>query len=300
MHTKLAAAVLAAVLGAAPLGALAQSGDSQETITGSIASIEDADSLTVNDDRGYVDNIHLTNGAIITPRGVPLAPGMKVRIAGRNGGRSFEASSIEIANQAAQLPPQPQAVPPQAPPQHYADAPVRPPRDTQPPLPDQLPMQFATAGDFTGQLDTALDSKSAFVGQSVRLLNVTSGDRSISGATLLGTITEVDRPGQGKNAQIEMHFDRLQLRNGPAYHVDGVVASVQVSTKNNALKEAGGALAGMLAGNAIAKTLFGISGGGIIGAVGGFLIAKDNRADVVIPQNTAVTVRLLRARRQAS
>jgi hypothetical protein len=289
MHTKLAAAVIAAVLGAAPLGALAQSGDSQETITGSIASIEDADSLTVNDDRGYVDNIHLTNGAIITPRGVPLAPGMNVRIAGRNGGRAFEASSIEIANQAAQLPPQ-----------HYADAPVRPPRDTQPPLPDQLPMQFATAGDFTGQLDTALDSKSAFVGQSVRLVNVTSGDRSISGATLLGTITEVDRPGQGKNAQIEMHFDRLQLRNGPAYRVDGVVASVQVSTKNNALKEAGGALAGMLAGNAIAKTLFGISGGGIIGAVGGFLIAKDNRADVVIPQNTAVTVRLLRARRQAS
>jgi len=41
-----------------------------------------------------------------------------------------------------------------------------------------------------------------------------------------------------------------------------------------------------------------VSGGGIVGAAGGYLIAKDNRADVVIPGDTAITVRLLRARRQ--
>jgi hypothetical protein len=56
----------------------------------------------------------------------------------------------------------------------------------------------------------------------------------------------------------------------------------------------------MLAGNAIGKTLFGVSGGGIVGAIGGFMIAKDDRSDVVIPANSAVTVRLVNPRRQAS
>ena len=96
-----------------------------------------------------------------------------------------------------------------------------------------------------------------------------------------------------------MHFDSLRGADGKSDPIDGIVASMQVKTKSNAVKEAGGALVGMLAGNALAKTLLGIGGGGILGAVGGYLIAKDNRADVVIPANTAITVQLVNARRQA-
>jgi uncharacterized membrane protein len=76
------------------------------------------------------------------------------------------------------------------------------------------------------------------------------------------------------------------------------VTQLQAQTKNNGLKEAGGALAGMLVGNAITKTIFGIAGGGLVGAVGGFLIAKNNRENMTIPANSTVTVRVAGARRQ--
>jgi hypothetical protein len=54
----------------------------------------------------------------------------------------------------------------------------------------------------------------------------------------------------------------------------------------------------MLVGNAITKTIFGIAGGGLVGAVGGFLIAKNNRENMTIPANSTVTVRVAGARRQ--
>jgi hypothetical protein len=128
---------------------------------------------------------------------------------------------------------------------------------------------------------------------------VASADGAIRDATLNGTVVTVTRAGQGRNAQIQIQFDSLRRADGERTPVDGVVESMQVQTKSNALKEAGGAIVGMLAGNALFQTLFGVSGGGVIGAVGGFLIAKDNRADVVIPANTAITVQLLSLRRQA-
>jgi len=239
MPIRTAATLLALCLTAVPLGALAQSNAQPETLTGNIASVDDASDIQLNDDRGYLDVVHLQPGVAIDPPGTQLAPGMNVRINGFNGGHAFEATNISIMGGGPPPPQQP-------------DAPLRPPRDTQPPPPqDGLPAQFATAGDLTGTLDAQLDSKSAYVGQSVRLLNVSSYDRSIAGATMIGTVTEVQRPGQGRSAQIEIHFDRLILPNGPAYPIDGVVASMQVKTKNNTLKELGGALAGMLAGNAI-------------------------------------------------
>jgi outer membrane lipoprotein SlyB len=109
---------------------------------------------------------------------------------------------------------------------------------------------------------------------------------------------------QGRNAQVAIHFDKLRLRDGSTTRIDGIVVSMQVKTRNNAVKEIGGAFLGMLAGNAIGKTLFGIGigigGGGIVGAAGGYMIAKDNRSDVVIPENTDITVRLVNTRRQAN
>jgi hypothetical protein len=187
-------------------------------------------------------------------------------------------------------------LPPQAPPSYVDRSPEEPPPGALPGLPPRL----ANAGDLTGTLDTPLDSRHSAVGDNVVLTDVTSADGSIRHATLSGTVAAVTHAGQGRNAQIEITFDLLQLRDGTAYHVTGVVQSMQVTTKSNALKELGGALAGMLIGNAVVKTALGVSGGGIAGAVGGYFIAKDNRADVVIPDHSAISVRLLNARRQAS
>jgi hypothetical protein len=197
---------------------------------------------------------------------------MSVSITGVNRGSYFAAEQVDIAG-------------PPAPPPDVAGA---------------LPPQLAHSGELTGILDTPLDSRHAAVGDNVVLTDVSSADGTIRHATLSGTVSAVTRPGQGRNAQIEIAFDLLQLRDGSSYHVTGVVTSMQVATKSNTLKEVGGALIGMLAGNAIAKTAFGISGGGIVGAIGGYFVAKDNRADVVVPDHSAISVRLIRARRQAS
>ncbi len=143
-----------------------------------------------------------------------------------------------------------------------------------------------------------LDSKSAYAGQPVVLTNVATRDGSVSGATLYGMVTDVTHPGSGRNAQIRIHFETLRFANGTSAPVDGVVASMQVNTKSNAAKEVGGALVGMLIGNAVAKTILGVSGGGVVGAIGGYVIAKDSRADVTIPAQTAITVRLAGPRRQ--
>jgi hypothetical protein len=69
-------------------------------------------------------------------------------------------------------------------------------------------------------------------------------------------------------------------------------------TKSNVLKEAGGALAGMLAGNAVGK-MVGVGAGGLIGAAGGFLIAKNSRENMTVAAGSVVNVELQAARRQA-
>jgi hypothetical protein len=289
LQMRIFAGLIAVGIAAVPLGAFAQGSPSdmpsyaasgpgasdQETIHGQIASVDDADSLQINDDRGFIDSVKLQQGTIIYPSGMQLQPGMAVTIVGANRGSVFAANRIEISDGAGAPPAQ----------QQQAMAP---------------PAEAVPGTELSGILGTSLDSKSAFVGEDVILSDVTSFDGSIRGATLLGSVTDVTRPSQGRNAQVAIHFDKLRLRDGSTTRIDGIVASMQVKTKNNAAKEIGGAFLGMLAGNAIGKTLFGIGGGGIVGAVGGYMIAKDNRSDVVIPENTDVTVRLVNARRQAN
>ncbi len=152
---------------------------------------------------------------------------------------------------------------------------------------------------LTGTLTTSLDTKTAYAGEDVTADNVSSSDGSISGATMSGTVAAVTPAGQGQAARIRLHFNYLRTQSGRLYDIDGVVTQLQAQTKNNGLKEAGGGLAGMLVGNAIGKTIFGIAGGGLVGAVGGFLIAKNNRENMTVPANSTVTVRLVEsARRQ--
>lgn len=151
-----------------------------------------------------------------------------------------------------------------------------------------------------GTMTQTLDSKSAQVGQTVTLSNVSSSGGSITGATMYGHVTSVQRAGQGRPGKITIAFDRLNTANGNSYAVQGQVTNLQVQTKSNALKEAGGAVAGMLVGNYLGKVI-GVNWGGLVGATGGFFLAKNNRENVTVPQGTVVSVRLTEVtRRQAS
>ncbi len=152
---------------------------------------------------------------------------------------------------------------------------------------------------YAGTITTSINTKSAYVGQPVTLTRVSSQSGDVSGATMYGRVTSVVHAGQGRSAQLQMTFTRLVLHNGTTYAINGVVSGMQASTKNNALKEAGGAVAGMLIGNMIGKTVFHASGGGFLGAAGGYLVAKNNREDMTVPAGSAVNVTLRSARRQA-
>jgi hypothetical protein len=153
-----------------------------------------------------------------------------------------------------------------------------------------------------GTIDQNLSSNHAFAGQTVSLSNVTSddGSRSVHGARLYGHVSEVQRAGQGRPGRLRLDFTTLVLANGTRYAISTTVTNMRVETKSNALKEAGGALAGMLVGNAVGKTLFGGSAGGPIGAAGGFLLARNNRQDVNIPAGSVVQVQLNSVTRRQS
>jgi hypothetical protein len=167
--------------------------------------------------------------------------------------------------------------------------------------------QVAVAAPYAGQqlagtITTSVSTSNAYVGQPVTLQNVSSEDGSVHGGTMYGTVTRVVRAGQGRPAQLQMTFHRLVLPSGATYAVTGVVTGMQAKTKNNALKEVGGAVAGMIVGNIIGKTIFHASTGigGFLGAAGGYLIAKNNKENMTVGQGTAVRVQLRTARRQAT
>lgn len=160
-----------------------------------------------------------------------------------------------------------------------------------------------TSGSLlNGTLNQNLSSNHAYVGEPVTLSNVTSddGSGSVVGGTLYGSVTSVEKAGQGRPGKISMNFTRLVTRSGATYAVSTTVTKTQTVTKNNALKEAGGAVAGMLVGNMIGKTIFHVGGGGIVGAAGGFLLAKNNRSDVNIPAGTVVQVQVITVVRRQS
>lgn len=165
----------------------------------------------------------------------------------------------------------------------------------------QLPASAApsTGTQYAGIIAQTLDAKSAYAGEPVTLTHVTSSDGRISNGTMYGRVTHAVAPGQGRPAQVQMVFTKLVLPGQGTYAVDGVVTGMTAQTKSNAGKEAVGAVAGMLVGNAIGKTVFHMSGGGFLGAAGGYLIAKNNRADMTVPAGSAVHVELRSVRSQA-
>ncbi len=94
--TVLSATALACSI--APLAAGAQvpsySQAGPETIQGTIVSINGKYNISVNDARGYVDNVSLHDGTIINPTGLTLAPGEPVTITGTPSGSTFVADQI--------------------------------------------------------------------------------------------------------------------------------------------------------------------------------------------------------------
>ncbi len=84
----------AAPVSAQPLPSYA-TGSADETIHGTVASIDGAYAIAVRDARGYLDKVTLHQGTIINPTGLTLEPGQNVTILGRTDGNTFAANEID-------------------------------------------------------------------------------------------------------------------------------------------------------------------------------------------------------------
>src|SRR5665213_514883 len=117
---------------------------------------------------------------------------------------------------------------------------------------------------------------------ALALVPLAASAQITAGTTLSGTI---DQNIDSKSAVVGQRFTMSNVHSQ--------------DNKINTLNEAGGAVAGMIVGNIIGKKL-GTNAGGLVGAAGGYLYAKNAKQNVTIPANTPVTVQVLRARRQAT
>jgi hypothetical protein len=72
-----------------------QAVSTDQNIHGRVVNFDHAYSLSVRDERGYIDNVQLHPGTIINPTGLTLAPGMVVSVLGYNAGNFFAANEID-------------------------------------------------------------------------------------------------------------------------------------------------------------------------------------------------------------
>ena len=147
---------------------------------------------------------------------------------------------------------------------------------------------------LTGSFDQNLSSNHTQVGDTVTISNAHSDNNDINGAKIYGHVASVQSASQGRAGKITFAFDKVATRAGSVYAIESYTTDVNVQTKSNAGKELGGAAAGALVGG-----LLGHGVGALIGAAGGAVAAKNNRQNVLVPQGSSISVRVVRSRRQS-
>lgn len=149
---------------------------------------------------------------------------------------------------------------------------------------------------LNGMLAKSVSTKTAYVGQAIELVNVSSTDNSVHSAKLYGHVSVAVKAGQGRNAELNFAFTKLILANGTSYSIAGTTTGGQVQSQSQTGKRIVGAAGGMLIGNAIGKTVFKGNNGGSTGAVAGYMLAHNSRADFSMPQGAAVAVQISHTR----
>jgi hypothetical protein len=92
--TTVLAALVALTLQAAAAETTPPYATTDEAIHGSVSSINGR-ALSLRDERGFVDNVALHAGTIITPTGIELEPGQAITVHGHADGGVFRADEID-------------------------------------------------------------------------------------------------------------------------------------------------------------------------------------------------------------
>jgi hypothetical protein len=149
-------------------------------------------------------------------------------------------------------------------------------------------------------LSTALTSKSAKVGDSVRAVLTSpvmvDGRTAIaSGTTVAGSVIKVVSGSDkiGGTPTLVVAFDRLELPGGKDVPISGeITSSGKSDNTRDTVKIVGGAAAGALLGDQVTDKDRGKVIGGILGAAAGAVAASKTGTEVELAEGTAMTLAL--------
>lgn len=153
------------------------------------------------------------------------------------------------------------------------------------------PVYLNAGAMVTSKINQTIDSGSAHVGDKFTLTVATpypNGDGQYGNAQLYGHVVQVIAAGQGKNAALAFAIDRMVLNNGKQGNVSMQLQSQETQRHNNLSNVALTAVAGMLVGNAIGKTIFKSNLGGAAGLIAGALYANNKKTNVSLRQGSVV------------
>lgn len=162
----------------------------------------------------------------------------------------------------------------------------------------------AAGTSLSATLDRELSTKTTQAGDSFSATvssAVVEGRQVLvpAGATLLGTVTGVQKKSGERQAAITVAFDALAI-DGPEYPLEATLTAVDARTeremKDEGAKIGGGAAAGGLLGALIGGDVKGAVIGAAAGAAAGTAITLATREEhAVLPAGSAMTVRLDRS-----
>ena len=148
-------------------------------------------------------------------------------------------------------------------------------------------------------IDSTLDSSTTKAGDTFTAhiaQPIPNGDEALAGGWVIGHVVKVQKAQQGRNPEIDLKFDQLQLTDGSSASINATMTQAEPKAKpKSGAKVAIATIGGLLVGNAIAKTVFHSSDHGIAGAAGaagGFLIANNSRTDVQFPAGSKMTMQM--------
>jgi hypothetical protein len=164
-----------------------------------------------------------------------------------------------------------------------------------PAYPDAVEVAIDPGANVFGVLSKALNSKTSAPGDTFQLSMTApypGGNDALANAIIEGHIATVTSGGQGRNASLDLVFDRIVLENGTASPFCGHVLRIDEHKASTAGQTTQGAMAGALAG-AIAGRVLGAKAllpSLLVGAAGGAIYASNGRPNIDVPQGSTLVV----------
>ncbi|HVA36110.1 MAG TPA: hypothetical protein VNJ51_00700 [Candidatus Dormibacteraeota bacterium] len=147
-----------------------------------------------------------------------------------------------------------------------------------------LAATLTPGAEITGFTRAELNTKTARDGQRISIVTK-------SGSTIVGHLSEVVASTATKKAHMKLNFDTIRFADGSSAPIHAQVISVPNRKVYNLVTAGGEVLAGNIVGNVIGKKL-GTNVGGLVGLIGGALYAYNTAANIVVPKDSPVVIRL--------